>query len=279
MTMSPHGMYAAHNAYAHAPLSPSAPPFAPPAVASLPMAEPPPPPSSEAPEIRTVMHPEAPPPVVAEAVAGGMAESWPQSAVTINDVLGPTVSAASSMPRQPLPVSEPRQPLWSNQPASLPPQPPPYHLVPGPGGPVPMGYWNPYAGPQLPPGHVPPEHWPYAPPLAPYEAHPALASTASTPAQPSLVLPSYTSSTLPRQTVVDESGKLPLQERRDSPRSVILTLSGAWGALSNEQEQQSAGSGSAVLSKNELLGYRRSADTQTNGDAPVLKALAIPAAR
>eukprot|EP00440_Ansanella_granifera_P073482 gb/GFBE01079736.1/.p1 GENE.gb/GFBE01079736.1/~~gb/GFBE01079736.1/.p1 ORF type:complete len:514 (+),score=55.74 gb/GFBE01079736.1/:1-1542(+) len=283
------------------PLSPSAPPIAPPAVASLPSHEPPPPPLSEAPEIpvRQLMEEQAPP-----ATGGaGFAEPRVDRPVTINDVLGPTVAAAPSAP--PRVVDDRQIPLWHNHPMPLPGRPP---LSAAPGGPVhpawqhppAPGYYNPYA-PAPPPGPPLTPHpagpWQYGP-FGPCPCgHPPAAmaaraggsdATASTP----LVLPHYTSSTAPQlpPAASSSSGRPGGGMGGDSPRSVILTLSGAWGALSNNPELMARPAGTVngvggqeenaaatPLSKQQLLGFRRA--TGGDGSGAVLKAVHMPRAR
>lgn len=120
----------------------------------------------------------------------------------------------------------------------------------------------------------------------------------------SLLLPSYTSSGQPPNASRPQLGPLgpasgvpglgptpvgpeaPSSLDKDSPRSVILTLSGAWGALARgEHAAEDAGGAkpnpsAPALSKHQLLGFRRAqiagGNAGSGSEGKALQALQMP---
>jgi len=281
------------------PLSPSAPPTAPPVVASFRVHEPPPPPS-EAPEVSASLRP-LPEEQVARALSSTAAAPVeaadagpvaPRSCrpVTINDMLGE--AAVPSWAPQHSPVLSAMQdhsqiPFWP-PPAQLP------GLHPGgvPGA-WPMGYWGspcaPVPQPQMAPQPAPPYGWPYGgygaglTPEATVAASLAASGACDGMTEGALLLPEYTSSTMPytasaasRPAAAQPGVTGPAPESGgNSPRSVILALTGAWAALGTRSDAGSHADFSGApsdpsarpFSRQELLDYRRSAQLAASNGA------------
>mmetsp|Transcript_20298 Transcript_20298/g.36867 ORF Transcript_20298/g.36867 Transcript_20298/m.36867 type:complete len:624 (+) Transcript_20298:126-1997(+) len=162
-------------------------------------------------------------------LAGGGPDQWPMGYWNpwpyYGDQPAVPLAAPQALPRGPPPPATPRMPI-----------PPPYAGLPT--APVPV------AG--APPG----------PPLA-YGAHPSRPSPVRPPGAPlpvphPTVLPSGTSA----PTTVAPTGGM----EGDSPRSVLLTLCGAWGALKTGKEDgKEEGDASGGISRSKMLALRNAA--------------------
>lgn len=254
------------------PMSPSMPPPAPPSLGGIQSAETPPPPS-DAPQLPTVeikqlaeatssaaalqeaatadVVASVPPPSAPTSPSGGaplaMVTATPTGMSGKSMTLTDLIQTATGVPRSPamaLPPSEQQNiPLWP--PAEGLAGAPGSHYATGMPGGWPLGYdvaaqamWPYYGG--MPTGH----HF-----------YPGSATDAST------RIPELHSDALGLPPIVPSVSPNALDQesiQRDSPRSVILTLGGAWGALSTGSPEKKPGSSldSAVFSRSQMLGYR-----------------------
>lgn len=229
-----------------------------------------------------------------EASVSGTAAGVAGKPVTLTEILG----AASTTPKgtEPGPKSPALAPSEDQQQLPLwPPEIPAIPASPATGalsGAWPMGYWNPYAAAQ--PG------WPaYGADVQDYQAmqaayqQDASADGQAKPAPGSAVPPMFAQPGMAGISMM--MPPTPSGLEKDSPRSVILTLSGAWGALkgagpqvpgSKEETLPGATPGiaeatpprdssSVSLSRNDLLGFRKASAAGRGQRPDALRSLRV----